>query len=71
MTYRRATGPEFSQELEQRQKRACRKKMGQNIHFEPHCRRGWTLLQSHQTEIASRGRPDFEKSKKLKRFSQK
>ena len=40
MTYRRAIGPEFSQELEQRQKRACRKKMGQNIHFKPYRHRG-------------------------------
>ena len=29
MTYRRAIRPEFSLEVEQRQKRACRKKMGQ------------------------------------------
>ena len=40
MTYRRAIGPEFSPELEQRQKTACRKEMGQNIHFELHRRRG-------------------------------
>ena len=40
ITYRRATDPEFSLELEQKQKRACGQKMGQNIHFEPHRRRG-------------------------------
>ena len=40
MTYIRAVGHEFSLELEQRRKRACQKKMGQNIHFEPHRRRG-------------------------------
>ena len=40
MTYRRAIGPDFSQELEQRQERACQKKIGQNILLEPHRRRG-------------------------------